>query len=176
MGAAVAHALVRRHPDRIDKLVMSGFGLYNPRSARLGKLYFALFDLLPYSFVRNFYAKRIERLVEGTDPDEQAFMTAYFHDLLDVQHDKSSLIGQFKILVDLMRNPDTYAVFEPVERPDRVLILQAQDDRGFKPDEQAALRETYPGAQVHLLASGGHWAWMTRREEFETAVDNFLGM
>jgi pimeloyl-ACP methyl ester carboxylesterase len=141
----------------------------------MGRLYFALFDLLPYSFVRNFYARRIERLVEGADPDEQAFMKAYFYDLLDFQHTKASLIGQFKTLVDLIRNAHTYHVFEPVERPGKVLILQARDDRGFKPDEQAALRETYPGAQVHMLASGGHWAWLTRREEFEGTLDDFLG-
>ncbi len=175
MGAAVAHALVRRHPDRVGRLALSGFGLYNPRSARLGRLIFALFDLLPYSFVRNFYARRVDRLVEGADPEEQAFMKAYFFDLLDLQHTKASLIGQFKVLVDLIRRADLYRAFQPVERPGQVLILQAQDDRGFKPDEQAALRETYPGARVHLFPSGGHWAMLTRAEEYEAVLDNFLG-
>jgi pimeloyl-ACP methyl ester carboxylesterase len=55
-----------------------------------------------------------------------------------------------------------------------VLILQAKDDRGFKPDEQAALRATYPGAQVCLFESGGHWAMLTHRQAYEAALDEFL--
>ncbi len=176
MGAAVAHVFARLHPDRVGKLALSGFGLYNRRSARIAGLYFALFDLLPYSFVRNFYGKRIDRLVAGADADEQAFMIAYFRDLLDVQHNKISLIGQFKILADLVRNPQVYRAFEPFGKPGQVLILQAEDDRGFKPDEQAALRATYPGAQVHMFASGGHWAMLTRKQEYETVLDAFLGV
>ncbi len=34
VGAALAHALVRRHPDRVDRLALSGFGLYGPVKAR----------------------------------------------------------------------------------------------------------------------------------------------
>ena len=29
LGAGIAHAFVRRHPERVDKLVLSGFGLYS---------------------------------------------------------------------------------------------------------------------------------------------------
>lgn len=175
MGAAVAHVFVRQYPNQVNKLTLSGFGLYNRRSAWLGKLYLMLFNLLPYSFMRNFYAKRIERLVVGASADEQTFMTAYFYDLLNVQHNKTSLVGQFNILGDLIGNQRLYHVFEPVEKPGHVLILQAKDDRGFKPDEQAALRATYPGAQVHLFESGGHWAMLTRKAEYESVLDTFLG-
>ena len=175
MGAAVAHAFVRLYPDHVDKLVLSGFGLYNRRSILVARLFFTLFNLLPYSYVRNVYAGKITRLVEGTAADEKAFMTAYFHDLLDLQHNKTSLTGQFEILADLVRNSRSYAAFKPVEKPGQVLILQAKDDRGFKPDEQAALRATYPGARVHLFDAGGHWAMLTRREEYERVLDAFLG-
>jgi pimeloyl-ACP methyl ester carboxylesterase len=175
MGAGVAHALVRRYPERVDRLALSGFGLYNPRSARLAQILFTLFDLLPYGFVRGFYARRIPHLVAGAEPAEQAFWIDYFHDLVDVQHTKATLMGQFRILADLVRHAKAYRVFEAVERPGRVLILQAQDDRGFKPDEQAALRATYPGAQMCLFEAGGHWAMLTQRQAFEAALDEFLG-
>jgi len=47
MGAAVGHVLVRRYPERVDKLALSGFGLYTARNARRAKLGFALFKWMP---------------------------------------------------------------------------------------------------------------------------------
>jgi pimeloyl-ACP methyl ester carboxylesterase len=174
LGAAVAHVLVRRHPDKVDKLVLSGFGLYNERSIRLARRALRLFELLPYWCVSGYYKKRMAKILSGIDEGEQAFMQGYVTDLLDVQHTKRTLVGQFRLMRDMYDKLDEYGVFAPVARPGRVLILQAKDDTGFKPDEQAALRETYPGALVHLLEQGGHLAGVTQREEFEAVRTAFL--
>lgn len=175
LGAGIAHTFVRLHPERVDKLMLSGFGLYNPVSSRQVRRFLFLFRLLPYGFVSGYYKKAMARLVkDAPDKDEASFMAAYAIDLLDWQHNKKTLVGQFVLLEDVFLHSERYRLREPVEMGERVLILQAKDDTGFKPDEQAALRETYPGAVVHLFENGGHLAAITKREEYEQAIESFL--
>jgi pimeloyl-ACP methyl ester carboxylesterase len=174
LGAAIGHVLVRRHPERVDKLVLSSFGLYNHSTARRTRRALRLFRLLPYAFVRAFYRRRLSRLLAAADDPQQAFLVAYTREVLEVQHDKASLMGHFGLMEDLIENAAAYGVLEPVERSGRVLIIQAQDDSGFAPDEQAALRATYPGARVHLFDTGGHLVRTHHREAYDTLLSDFL--
>ena len=175
LGAGIAHVFVRRHLEKVDKLVMSGFGLYNERNARRAKRALRLFRLFPYCFVSGYYKRRMVKLLSGIDAGERAFMLAYVNDLLDLQHSKRTLIGQFRLLEDMVENADALGVFKPVEGVGKVLILQAKDDTGFEAEEQVALRATYPGAQVHVFEEGGHLAGITRREEYDAVTYGFLG-
>ncbi|HEY60192.1 MAG TPA: alpha/beta hydrolase [Anaerolineae bacterium] len=178
MGAAVAHVFVRMYPQRVDKVVLSGFGLYNRKNQFLSKTAFSLFRVMPFSFTQNIYLKRIPRLLDSLDEGKRRFLIAYFKDLLLLQHTKASLIGQFELLEDLLRNPVKNHVFDAVpqdfQSPKRVLIFQAKDDSGFAPDEQQALRDTYPNHTFHQFASGGHLAVSIHREEFIQVLREFL--
>lgn len=185
MGAGIGHVLVRRYPERVDKLVLSSFGLYGKRRARRTRFALGLFRLLPYGLVKRYYARRLSRMVEGAGdgqqaagtpaPTEAAFMTAYLKDLFEYQHTKASLLGQLELMADLIDNADTYDVYEPIERPGQVLIMQAKDDTGFKPDEQAALRETYPGAQIEIFDRGGHSVRRANQVAYDNVLFGFLG-
>lgn len=174
LGAAAGHVLIRRHPERVGKLVLSSFGLYNERNTRQARRLLLLFRLLPLRLVIAYYKGRMGKLLEGIDEGERQFYLAYILDVLEHQHTKRTLMGQFELMADLIERADAYHVREPVDGAGRVLILQAEDDTGFAPDEQAALRATYPGAEAHLFPSGGHLAGATRREEFQAALYGFL--
>jgi len=174
MGAAVAHALVRRHPERVDKLILSGFGLYTARNARRAKFGFTLFKWMPDGYIRAVYMPRIRRMLAGVNPDEAAFLTAYFEEVFALHHTKTSLVGQFNLLADMVVHADDYHVFDPVERPGKVLFIAAEDDRGFTAEERAALIATYPGAQTHIFESGGHWVGVVQREAYHAVLGDFL--
>jgi pimeloyl-ACP methyl ester carboxylesterase len=174
MGAAVAHVLVRRHPEQVDKLILSGFGLYTARNARRAKLGFAMFRWMPDGYIRAVYMPKIRRMLAGVNPDEGAFLIAYFEELFALHYTKASLIGQFNLLADMVVHADDYHVFEPVERPGKVLFIAAEDDRGFTDEERAALIATYPGAQTHIFESGGHWVGVVQREAYHAVLRDFL--
>jgi pimeloyl-ACP methyl ester carboxylesterase len=173
LGAAIAHVLIRRHPDRVGKLILSSFGLYNERNLRQAKRFLSLFRLLPYGFVSGYYKRRIPKLLTGIDEGEKSFLTAYMKDVLDLQLNKAMLMSQFGIMEDMFENPGAYGVYQPTEGRN-VLILQAKDDTGFEPDEQAALRQTYPHATVHLFDEGGHLMRATHRSEYDAVLREFL--
>lgn len=84
-------------------------------------------------------------------------------------------MGQMKLLIDFFEHPNEYGLFRPVERPGQVLLILAEDDRGFMSTEREALKASYPGAMVHSFPSGGHLFGFTHPKEFNQVVDNFLG-
>jgi len=131
MGAAVAHVLVRRHPERVDKLALSGFGLYTARNARRAKSGLAMFKWMPDGYIRAVYMPKIRRMLGGIDPDESTFMTAYFEELFALHHTKGSLVGQFNLLADMVIHADDYHVhgkgwsgtFSPVVQIVALLVM-----------------------------------------------------
>lgn len=173
LGAGIAHVLVRRHPHRVDKLILSSFGLYNESNLRQARRFLRLFRLLPYGFVGGYYKRRMPKLLTGIDEGEKAFLAAYMKDVLDLQLNKAMLMSQFRIMEDMFENCEAYGIYEPVKGRN-VLILQAKDDTGFEPGEQTALRQTYPHASVHLFEEGGHLARTAHRSKYDAILLEFL--
>ena len=170
LGAGVSHAFVRMFPERVDKLVLDGFGLYQPGSLRLAKLFFKL----PVSWMKAHYRRVFRRLLAGANEADRAFYQAYVEELLTHLHTNETLTGQFKLLFDIFDRAQEYGMYQPVEKPGKVLLILAEDDRGFKPAEREALKASYPGAQVYSFASGGHLSGFTHPEEFNRVFDSFL--
>jgi pimeloyl-ACP methyl ester carboxylesterase len=173
LGAGIGHVLIRRHADRVGKLILSSFGLYNERNLRQAKRFLRLFRLLPYGFVSGYYKRRMPKLLTGIDEEEKVFLAAYMKDVLDLQLNKAMLVSQFRILEDMFENTEAYGVYQPVKGK-AVLILQAKDDTGFEPGEQTALRQTYPHASVHLFEEGGHLTRTAHRSEYDAILHEFL--
>ncbi len=172
LGAGIAHVFVRLYPERVDKLILDGFGLYSPASFRMRVTKLLL--KLPIALLKARYRSAIRRLLASADDDVRAFYQAYIEELLTKLHTDETLKGQFSLMLDIFDKAGEYGVFQPVERPGRVLLILAEDDRGFKPAEREAMIATYPGAQVHTFASGGHLSGFTHPEEFNWVLDDFL--
>lgn len=172
LGAGVAHAFSHRYPERVDKLILSGFGLYTAGHARLVGAFFRLFSTLPKAALAAFYRPRIARLLAGAEDNERAFLSAYMEDLF-AAHTKESALARLAVLLDLAEHPqrDTASAFE---HPEDVLVIAASDDRGFTPREREALLAAYPGARAYVFAEGGHWAAVTHSVEYADVVGRFL--
>lgn len=173
LGAGVAHAFARRYPQRVDKLILSGFGLYTRGHARLVSAFVGLFSILPKDALAAFYRPRIARLVAGAEADERAFLTAYTEDLF-AAHTKESALARLAVVLDLATHPDRYAASSTFERPDDVLVIAAADDRGFTAHEREALLAAYPGARAYVFGGGGHLAAVTHPTEYADVVERFL--
>ncbi len=173
LGAGVAHAFARRYPHRVDRLVLSGFGLYTRAHTRLVTAFVVLFSVLPKAALAAFYRPRIRRLLAAAEDDERAFLSAYSEDLF-AAHSKASALARLAVLLDLAAHPARYAATSAFDRPDDVLIIAASDDRGFTSRERETLLAAYPGARVHVFAQGGHWAAVTHPAEYDDVVRRFL--
>lgn len=171
LGSAVGHVLVRLRPDCVDKLVLDAFGLYTPGHVLAARL----FLMLPFGLLKAYYRRALRRLMARAKDDEALFYAIYTDEVIDRLHTRETLMGQFKLLMDVFDHAAEYGTFRPVERPGQVLLVLAQDDRGFSPQERQTLIDTYPGAKQHTFASGGHLAGFSRQAEFDAVLDGFLG-
>lgn len=172
LGAGVAHAFSRRCPQRVDKLILSGFGLYTRGHTRLVGAFVRVFSMLPKAALAAFYRPRIRRLAAAAEDNERAFLSAYTEDLF-AAHTKESALARLAVLLDLAAHPDRYAA-PAFERPADVLLIAASDDRGFTPREREALLAAYPGARAYVFGEGGHWAAVTHPAEYADVVGRFL--
>jgi pimeloyl-ACP methyl ester carboxylesterase len=170
LGAGVGHVFLRQMPARVDKLVLDAFGLYTPAHVRSAKLFLKL----PVWLLLAYYRRAFKRLLAGAGDADQRFYAIYTNEVMTRLHTPQTLKGQFKLLMDISDHAEAYDVFQPVEGAGRVLLVLAEDDRGFTAGERQALKDTYPGAQVHSFASGGHLAAFQRQAEFDALVDGFL--
>jgi hypothetical protein len=55
-----------------------------------------------------------------------------------------------------------------------ILIIETQDEGSLDRDEQAAFRQTYPHAHIHLFESGGHLREITHKDEYPAIVREFI--
>lgn len=174
LGSAVAHAFVRRHPGRVDRLALDAFGLYTPQRRKSYSRLMRIFLSLPYAWLAGYYRRLVKRLTAAAPGPESAFWSAYADELFTRLLSKEAGRAQFLLLLDMIDHMEAYGAFQPVERPGRVLIIRALDDRGFLRKEQEALIRTYPGALVHTFERGGHLSGFTRAAEFDRYLYGFL--
>ena len=173
LGAGVAHAFSRRYPQRVDRLILSGFGLYTRGHTRLVGAFVRLFSLLPKSALAAFYRPRIARLVGGGGRQRACFPQRLHGGPLRRTHEgigpgaPVSAPGSGGASGPL-RRASTF------ERPEDVLLIAASDDRGFTPREREALLAAYPGARAYVFGAGGHWAAATHPAEYADVVGRFL--
>ena len=172
LGAGVAHAFSRHYPERVDKLILSGFGLYTPGHTRRVGAFVRLFSMLPKAALAAFYRPRIARLLAGADDNDRAFLSAYTEDLF-AAHTRESALARLAVILDLAENRDRNAA-AAFERPEDVLVIAASDDRGFTPREREALLAAYPGARAYVFGEGGHWPAATHPSEYADVVGRFL--
>lgn len=170
MGAAIGHAFIRLKPECVDKLVLDGFGLYTRRSVTAARWFFKL----PYSLLVAYYRRKLKSLLKAGPGSEASFYAIYLDEVLTRIHTRETLMSQFYLLMNIVEQAAEYQVFERVEKPGHILLILAKDDRGFTDEERQALIETYPGASLHLLESGGHLAGFSNRQEFDGVLDEFL--
>lgn len=172
LGTAVGHVLVRRYPDRIDRMVLSTFGLYDDRKLKQVKQFIGLLDRLPYWAIKKYFKLVFPYSLKGFDESDKQFQIAYLNDLLDIQSDKQTMMSQYRMLLEMFENP-TYGIDRPIDNSS-ILIMQSQDDESWDRNAQAVFRQTYPNARIQLFEEGGHLRELRDENKHIETVRHFL--
>jgi pimeloyl-ACP methyl ester carboxylesterase len=180
LGAGICHVLMRRQSigeiyplkNRVDKLILSTFGLYSRKKISQIKILVWLFRLLPYWITSKYINFIMSAWLKKTDEFDLSFNIAHNRDIIDRQNNKQTLIGHYQMVVDMFENPNYN--LEQENESSAVLIMETQDEESLDPNEQAAFRKTYPHAHIHLFETGGHLREITHRDEYHAIIRNFL--
>ena len=172
-GGFVAQAFVRRHPERVSRLVLSHTAPQDPARARKLVAALKLLRLFPEGLLRAMFRKRMAGLLPHGTP-EAALFNAFFQETVARHVTKEGFLAAYRRVVDIDAGPPfTPSDLDAWGGP--VLLVMADDDPATPEPVRARMREIYPQAEVHLLSGTGHAAAIVRPEEYYPVVERFLG-
>jgi pimeloyl-ACP methyl ester carboxylesterase len=173
-GGWMAQSLVRKYPERIDKVVLSAIGPPNLENSRqLAKMLWML-KLMPFGVLRSLMNRSFSRLVrEGELKPEQKLMMAQLKEIMHTRVGRKDILAALLRLID---QTDHYS-FEPEDLADwqgQMLILMGSEDPSTTPDKREALAKLYPRAEHVVFDGADHSVSVTHREQYYQALDEFL--
>jgi maspardin len=169
-GGFVAQVLVRRHPERVERLILSHTGPPRPQRGQqiAGALRWLRF--LPLFALRAQYRKVMMGLVPNLP--ELALTRAYLEELIALQVTKAGLLGGYRRVVDF--DGQRFAPDDLDGWPGRILLMMADDDPATPEPVRREMQNLYPRAEVALFAGSGHATGVLLRDEYLAAMDAFL--
>jgi len=174
-GGAVAQCLVRRHPDRIERLILSNTGVPMAHLVRGRQIANAILSSIPWPVLRGLLAKSIIKLL-GAPAAELPFWRGYTKELFAVELTKADVMANLRIQLDYHRR---YR-FAPNDltnwlrtTPGKIFVIESDNDI-FNAERRKALRDTYPQAPVHTFHGAGHAPAFSRPAEYLEVLGRFL--
>lgn len=170
-GGFVAQVFVRRHRDRVEKLILSHTAPPNPRRGEIIAGSVRWLPWLPLFLLRMQYRKVMSGLVPNIP--ELALVRAYLEELIALYLTKEGIINGYRRVAGY----DLEHRFTPADLegwPGHVLLLLTDNDPSTPEPVRNALKALYPGAEVHLYSGSGHATGILKREEYLGAIEGFL--
>jgi pimeloyl-ACP methyl ester carboxylesterase len=173
-GGWLAQSLVRLHPQRVHRLVLSAIGPPDSENSRQIAKMMPLFRLLPMGILRALLNRSFSRLDTSLDeyPD-LALLWALVKEVLDTKVQRRDLFALFERLVDQTRhysfNPDDLKNW-----PGRILMVFGSQDPASPPEKREAMQALYPQAEMVVFEGGQHGIAITHQEEYFATIDEFL--
>jgi pimeloyl-ACP methyl ester carboxylesterase len=170
-GGAVAQCMVRRHPDRIERLILSNTGVPMAHLVRGRKIANAVLSSIPWPVLRGLLSKSIIKLL-GAPVGELPFWREYTKELFSTELTKADVMANLRIQLDYHQR---YR-FQPADLaawPGEVFVIESDNDI-FNAERRKALRDTYPQAPVHTFHGAGHAPAFSRAAEYLEVLGRFL--
>jgi pimeloyl-ACP methyl ester carboxylesterase len=170
-GGAVAQCLVRRHPERIDRLILSNTGVPQAYLVRTRTMVNATLAMLPWPVLRMLLIRSLTKVL-GAPAGDMPFWRAYFKELFATRLTRadvlSNLRNQLEYHARYAFSPDDLAAWSG-----KIFIIESDNDL-FGPKRRKALRDTYPQAPVYTFHGGGNAPAFSRTGEYMKVLDGFL--
>lgn len=173
-GGLVAQCFVRRHPERVQTLILANTGVPPRRVLWPAKIFLALLPLVPLAWLQALRERTLARAFSGVrsvPPGDQAFWRDYQHGLVS-RLTKADLQDIYRLGIDLVER-FRFTPGDLASWPGRVLILESDQDL-VTPEQRAELRRCYPRAAVHTFRDAGHTPWMSHKKEYLSVINKFL--
>ena len=170
-GGAVAQCMIRRHADKVERLILSNTGVPLAYLVRGRKIANALLSSLPWPLLRGLLTKSIIKLL-GAPAGELPFWRDYTKELFATQLTKADVMANLRIQCEYHLRyrftPGDLAAW-----PGKIFIIESDNDI-FNAERRKALRDTYPQAPVYTFHGAGHAPAISRPGEYLEVLGRFL--
>lgn len=174
-GGGLAQVLVRRHPERFTKLVISGAGpLAASRSERfLLPIILAILPFIPAGTLLRWLKNALLKVIDVPET-ERRFWEIYVERLFAHDLTKADVCSHFRVAQDMLRQRYDFAVGEKSAWPGDVLFIWGGRDAGISAQDRARAPEIYPHVTIQVIENAGHTVGMAAREQYAALVKAFL--
>jgi pimeloyl-ACP methyl ester carboxylesterase len=171
-GGMLAQVFVRRHPDRVSRLVLSTTAAPNQADADRNSDALAPLADMDQALVRLGAQERLLQLMAPPAADAP-FWRAYLAELYTERLDKAHLISTLQCIVSYMEHC-RFDADDLIDWPGSVLIIDSDDDDTFAGD-RADMKMLYPTARTYTFQGAGHSPASQQPDRFFALVRSFLG-
>ena len=170
-GGAVAQCLVRRHPESIERLILSNSGVPIGSLVRTRRIVNAALAMMPWPMLRKLLVRSLSKAL-GVPPDDMPFWRGYFHELFGERLTKADVLSNLRHQLEYHEHYH-FAPGDLAAWPGKIFVIESDDDL-FGPERRKALRDTYPQAPVHTFHGGGNAPAFSRPGEYLEVLGRFL--
>ncbi len=173
LGAAVAHALVRLHPDRVDRVALAGWGLARTLHRLALASLLSVLRVLPYRTFCARWSRHHRQRSITTGPEREAEALKQLEHALG-QHTRASALAELRLMIELSQDAEWFHPRAPAAAHVRALLLHPIDDLWFDRAEQDELAATYPQAQAVRFVWGSHLMGLGPAQSVERKLELFF--
>lgn len=169
-GGFVAQVFVRRHPDRVERLILSHTGPPNPARGQFIAKSLRWLPRLPMFLLRLQYRKVMMGLLPKRP--ELALIRAYLEEIIALHLTRAGMINGYRRVVDY--DQQHFAPGDLDHWSGRLLLLLGDNDPATPAPVRERMKALYPTAQVRIFEGAGHATGILRREEYLAVMEEFL--
>jgi len=171
-GGMVAQVFVRRHPDRVKKLILSTTATLDAASVERYKQGREMLLNLDDNERANIAADMMFGIIAPPE-DSHAFYRAYLTELYAHRLSKAELISTYDAIIDFAQN-HSLSADDLTDWQGDILILESSDDGTFDETARSKVRDLYTDAYTYTFENAGHSPGTTQRDLYFKIVRDFL--
>jgi len=169
-GGFIAQIFVRRHPEKVTKLILSHTTPPDPWRGRKVRKVAPLVDWLPQSINRWFFLQVLNRLLIG---QQRTSLRCYFSELISQQTSKQYISSVCWRMVDF----DCYYHFTADDLnawSGKILMCLSDDDPLTPLAVRKSLNSLYPKAALGTFSGCGHLSAILKEDEIAKVIEEFI--
>lgn len=170
-GGMLAQCWLRRHPDHVKRVVLSGCDGPDPSRAPKNQKWRRRMQFFPMSVMRLALKFALRKLMRDVTRDHDAWRNDYLKLIAGLQ--RRDLESRYLVSIDFDENC-RFTVDDLKDWPGKMLILEGGADRVAHPKIRANLRALYPRAQVHTISEAGHGLLLSHPDQIIQIVRPFI--
>lgn len=170
-GGLIAQCWLRRHPEQVTHLILSGAGFPEPSRARTNRRLMRILPFIPERLIQ-FLLKIVLRLMLRNASNQREVWGIEYGKLIS-RISRADVTSRYRIAIDFDENY-RFTDSDFSQWTGKILILEGSADRVAGKKIRQGLRNLYPQARIHTFPDAGHSAMLTHTKEWLKIISDFV--
>ena len=164
LGGYFAQYLIARHPEKVQRAVLSNTFPPNDLIAEKNRTLGMILPYLPEWLVLSVFRSNFQQTIYPTSGNDELTL-AFLNEIGYGRMSKAQLVGRYYCVIEKFTAPTSTMP---------VMIIESDNDPLVELTLREQLKVTYPNATVYTFAGAGHFPYLNRAQEYTRLLLDFL--